>query len=96
MMNNTSNNGGMSRKALMNKVSALGLATHEAVLFLDTHPDCREAMEYFNASRHALDDAVREYEKCFGPLTAFSTDTEDGWSWIKSPWPWDTENARTC
>lgn len=94
--NNTSNRGEMSRKALMNKISALGLATHETVLFLDTHPHCREAMEYFNASRQALDAAVYEYEQCFGPLTAFSANTENGWSWINSPWPWESEKTRTC
>lgn len=94
-MTNSMNNG-MSRKALMNKVSALGLATHEAVLFLDTHPHCREAIEYFNASRRAYYEAVCEYERRFGPLTAFSTDTENGWVWIDSPWPWESEKTRMC
>lgn len=93
MMNS---NNMMSRRALMNKVSALGLSVHETVLFLDTHPECREAMEYFENQKCALNDAVREYEQRFGPLSANATNTENGWSWIKSPWPWDSESTKTC
>lgn len=96
MTNNMTNHSEMNRRALMNKISALGLATHEAVLFLDTHPTCREAMEYFTASKQALDQTVYEYEQCYGPLTAFSTNTENGWTWIDSPWPWESEKTRPC
>ncbi len=95
-MMNASNNGGMSRAALMNKLSALGLAAHEAALYLDTHPNCREALAYFNEARDAMNNAACEYERRFGPLTAFSTDTENGWNWIKSPWPWESDSTKMC
>lgn len=84
------------RTALMNKIAALDLSVHESVLFLDTHPNCREAMQYFCDQLNMLRECTRVYEEKYGPLKAHSTNVADGWSWIKSPWPWQTQNTRMC
>ena len=37
-------------------------------------------------------EAVAEYELQFGPLTMKDTDTERGWAWVETPWPWEKED----
>ena len=33
-----------------------------------------------------------EYESTYGPLTKKSD--MNTWSWVNSPWPWETEDAK--
>ena len=81
------NNDVMNRDELMKKIHALSFAMTEAQLFLDTHPDCRDALTYFRARRAELDDAMTEYQNKYGPLFADMT-VGDRWTWIDGPWPW--------
>lgn len=48
-MNGTTNGGmnGTSRSALLKRVQMYSFAAHDAALFLDTHPCCVEALEYY-------------------------------------------------
>ncbi len=34
---------------------------------------------------------IMEYEDKFGPLTKNIT-SSNNWNWIKSPWPWESED----
>ena len=77
----------MSRDELMEKIHALSFAMTEAQLFLDTHPDCRAALDYFRGLRDEYDLAMTEYQNKYGPLFADMT-VGDKWSWIDGPWPW--------
>ena len=81
------NNAPMGRDELMNKIHALSFAMTEAQLFLDTHPDCRDALMYLKANRDELDTAMTEYQNKYGPLFADMT-VGDKWTWIEGPWPW--------
>ena len=75
------------REELMQKIHALSFAMTEAQLFLDTHPDCRDALAYFKNMRAELDTAMTEYQNKYGPLFADMT-VGDKWTWIDGPWPW--------
>ena len=75
------------REELMQKIHALSFAMTEAQLFLDTHPDCRDALTYFKDMRAQLDTAMTEYQNKYGPLFAYMT-VGDKWTWIDGPWPW--------
>ena len=77
----------MSKEALMERIHALSFAMTEAQLFLDTHPDCRDALTYFKDLRNQLGAAMIEYQNTYGPLLADMTPT-DKWTWIDGPWPW--------
>ena len=83
-MNNDTN---MNRDELMQKIHALSFAMTEAQLFLDTHPDCRDALMYFRKIGDELDTAMTEYQNKYGPLFADMT-VGDKWTWIDGPWPW--------
>ena len=54
---------------MLDKIRAVGFAMHEAALFLDTHPDCPAALDYFTEARDELARLTAEYEGSFGPLT---------------------------
>lgn len=74
---------------LLSKVQLYGFALYDTLLFLDTHPDDCEALAYFQRMRDAFMEAHENYVKKVRPLTAFDVDTEQEWSWIEGPWPWE-------
>ena len=65
---------------------------NEAGLYLDSHPTCREALAYFEKHKKEHDDAVREYEDKYGPLTLSSAGGEKRWTWVTEPFPWEGED----
>ena len=83
----------MSREELMRIIQALSFAKCEAELFLDTHPECREALDYFHNTVKELDTAMAEYQKSYGPLVSEAAST-DRWNWIEGPWPWQCEDIK--
>lgn len=85
-----------SRYALETRISALGLCVHETALFLNTHPHCKEALDYFRCKRRELFELTEKYEEKYGPLTAFSDPARDCWIWTDSPWPWQTQDMCAC
>ncbi|MBO5109313.1 MAG: spore coat protein CotJB [Clostridia bacterium] len=78
------------RDTLMRKVQMYSFAVYDAMLYLDSHPDSRCALDYYNKNKKLERQAVEEYERHFGPLTAPMD--ADSWQWTKGPWPWQCEN----
>ena len=76
---------------LLSRIRALSFATLEVALYLDTHPNHRTAIAYYNRLKNELDAATGEYEMTYGPLSQASpwTAEENGWLWVKQPWPWE-------
>lgn len=77
--------------ALMNTIRKYDFALNELKLYLDTHPHCANALSYFKKYRELRDKARDEYIRKYGPITADQTNTNEGWCWIKEPWPWEKE-----
>ena len=86
-MNNNCN----SRSKLLRKIQQHGFAVVEANLFLNGHPYCKKALEYFKCQKAAYDRCVAKYESEYGPLTAHVGVECDEWKWVKGPWPWERE-----
>ncbi len=94
---NERNEGG--RCALLRRIQETDFAVTEANLFLDTHPDCRQALEYFNENADLLAELTAQFEAAYGPITARGGDSDGCWQWVDSPWPWQIEfyeNERSC
>jgi len=72
------------------QIQQLEFVTLELNLFLDTHPNDRQALAMFNQAHRDLMLAVRSYEQTYGPLLnyGFSPNEHDCWKWTASPWPW--------
>lgn len=82
----------MSRDELMRKIQETGFAVYDTVLFLDSHPTCRVALDFYNENKHLYEGYAAEYEKNFGPLTIDGVNgAAESWTWIQGPWPWELE-----
>lgn len=81
----------MNKDQLMNSMQEVGFALVDLSLFLDTHPDNILALDFFREMQIKYDNLQAEYELMYGPLTAFDTNTEQGWTWVLGPWPWELE-----
>lgn len=79
---------------MLTKIHALAFAIHELVLFLDTHPQNRQAMEMLREFRRRRKEAIAAYEARFGKYieTVDDVEPEERWDWIDSPWPWEKED----
>lgn len=83
------NNNMISREKAMQFVRETCFAVLDIGLYLDTHPCDEKAMDYYNKYQQMHKDAVRDYEKNYGPITMSGVNTCDGWTWTEGPWPWE-------
>lgn len=84
----------MNEKAMLKrKIDALDFSIHEMVLFLDTHPHDRQALQMLREYRRHRREAIANYEAKCGPYvkTVDDAKSKDYWNWIDSPWPWEKE-----
>ncbi len=78
-----------NKNQLMKIIYESGLAAYDTVLFLDTHPCNSEALSYYAYMSQLNQNAVREYEEQYGPLTTDWANSGDAWTWVCTPWPWE-------
>ena len=77
------------KKELLEWINIDSFAVDDVKLFLDTHPNCTEALEFFDEFKKQRVQALKEYAKYYGPLTLDTATTQmDYWKWINDPWPW--------
>lgn len=78
------------RKDLLQWINIVSFAANDAQLFLDTHPQCQEALVYFHECQTERNRSLREYARHYGPLTVDTANVPetDRWIWINDPWPW--------
>ena len=79
------------REKLMKQLQMYDFAVIEAGLFLDTHTNDKEALNYFNKVRKLAENAREDYEKKYGPNLMTSTEGRTNWEWALKPWPWEVE-----
>ena len=77
------------RQQRLKKLQAANFAAYDMLLYLDTHADDRRAFEIFRSLVRKTERLKSEYEKDYGPLTAFSSAYGSSFDWLKNPWPWD-------
>ena len=77
------------RECKLKELQALDFKLYDLSLYLDTHPFDEKALaEYQDTADEAMDKR-EEYEALYGPLTQEVSATEDEWTWIQNPWPWE-------
>lgn len=79
------------KKAIARCVYESGFALIETMLYLDTHPDDREALAYFANMKIQYKQCVRKYNEICGPLRFTDVDSEEYWTWVMTPMPWEME-----
>ncbi|MBQ8913469.1 MAG: spore coat protein CotJB [Lachnospiraceae bacterium] len=77
------------KEKLMLQIQNCSFAMKEAELFLDTHPTCREAIEYYQKHKAMNAKYKKEYSEKFGLITMEQQESEKKWSWVQTPFPWE-------
>ncbi len=83
----------MTQDNMLTKLMELDFISLDLGLFLNTHPDNREAIDSYNQVITAADALRLKFEEAYGPLCSFrsyAADTQK-WEWIDNPWPWQKE-----
>lgn len=77
------------RDSLMKQIMAFSFAAYDWNLYLDTHPCDKFAIKMFQSMTEKANSLKNEYIEKYGPITAADVKSEDEWTWIYNPWPWD-------
>lgn len=83
----------MDRNELMKIITKASFVMDDVKLFLDTHPNCKEALEYYMQAKAVREEAWEAYTQKFGPLSSYEVDNEEYWDWNKGPMPWEGGNC---
>ncbi|MDD6811309.1 MAG: spore coat protein CotJB [Lachnospiraceae bacterium] len=79
------------QEKLLHQINLISFVVVEMTLYLDTHPNDYEAIEYLKHYVRMKDRAMHDYAAKFGPLTISTADVSDGkeWKWALTPMPWE-------
>ena len=77
------------RNILLGKIIKYDFTLKELNLYLDTHPNCRRALEMFRRYKELRGNAVDEYIRKFGPVVPEQVNDAGHWTWVDDPWPWE-------
>ncbi len=77
------------KKQLLHAISKYGFTLDDIILFLDTHPQNQDALDYCRRAAAMYQTAKAEYENRFGPLTITSGQDNAIWQWAAQSWPWE-------
>ena len=78
----------MSNTALV-ELMALDFAIDELGLYLTTHAQDQEALQLYWSYLKLAKEGREKYQKLYGPLLQTDSTPEDGYAWLRDPWPWD-------
>lgn len=71
------------------ELQTLSFAIVELGLYLDTHPNDREALELYQAYQKMYHQCMMEFGDKYGPLTHGHPTQGDRYRWTNDPWPWE-------
>lgn len=74
---------------LLKTIQMYSFTIDELVLYLDTHPNCTEALEYYHKYNKLRKEAIEEYNRLCGPITSRQVKSNEKWTWVHEPWPWE-------
>ena len=73
--------------AALRELQAEDFALYETALYLDSHPEDREALSYFTEKKEKTEALRKKVARAGYPL-AFTDTPEGRYAWVTSPWPW--------
>ena len=71
------------------ELMALDFAIDELGLYLVTHSQDQEALQLYWSYIKLAQEGREKYQKMYGPLLQTDLTPEEGYAWLKDPWPWD-------
>ena len=76
---------------LMQRINEASFAMDDVLLYLDTHPEDLNALNYYHYVTQMRKEAMDAYESQFGPLMVDDVQSTDRWTWLTEKWPWEGE-----
>ena len=78
------------KEQMFYEIGIVDFVVVELTEFLDTHPSCKEALEYFNHYSKIRNQMVEEFSQKYYPITANDAVCGKEWTWGEAPLPWET------
>lgn len=79
----------LNKEQLLLWIDQLCFCADDMLLYLDTHPDDEDALEYFNQCKEIIAKAKSVYESKYGLLSLEDACNLNKWDWNAGPAPWD-------
>ena len=76
---------------LLLNVDQLSFASHELNLYLDVYPNDKSMIDLFNQYSQMTNEAIRQYESKYGPLSVGNSKNNNTFEWEAYSWPWEME-----
>ena len=70
-------------------VQMYGFAAHDLSLYLDVNPNDVNVIKQRSEYMRLYKEALKDYEKSYGPITKTSDELYNSWSWNSNKWPWE-------
>ena len=74
---------------MLKQLASMDFYTLDLGLYLNTHPDDRQAQSKFNSVAKEANVLRQQYESMYGPLCTRQPENEYPWQWVDNPWPWN-------
>jgi len=90
--NNMENdNHNYSKCEMARQIQEIDFAIIDLNLFLDTHPNCKEALELFTELCATSKSLKNDYQAKYGPLYATKSSRNTPFEWVGAcyKWPWE-------
>ena len=72
----------------LGEVMSLQFVCHELHLYLDTHPNDRDAFALLKNMLKLSAEAKKRYTEKYGPLCPEDLERSEKFDWLAEPWPW--------
>ena len=79
----------MPMNDLLTAVQMYDFYLKELQLYLDTHPNCADALAAYNEYNDLRKKAYDMYLEKYGPLIPSQAGGKERFSWVNAPWPWE-------
>ena len=77
---------------LKRSIMQICFSLYDCRLFLDTHPNCTEAINYYERLHNTFLRLHDEYSSKYGMLSAYSSVENNDWNWNEGKMPWEGDN----
>ena len=71
------------------ELMALDFAIDELGLYLTTHPQDQEVLDLYWSYIKLAKEGRAKYQEMYGPLLQTDLTPDQGYAWLKDPWPWE-------
>ncbi|SHJ92283.1 spore coat protein JB [Clostridium cavendishii DSM 21758] len=81
----------MDKMELLKQISISQFMRIDLALYLNTHPNDKEAIKKYNNYAMLCKGLKETFEMNYGMSTQNDLSSSSCWEWINEPWPWEEE-----